>query len=207
MWLWGQTESSKFLNLAQQDGPTYCYQNHTCHIFPRVLYWVFCFDINVLVSGDLRHEYAQSTWGFLFRGPPGSWLHSLRLHCGDWRFLWWWLLLRDEYHCDTHNVLMTSLLHLSARPPCGSDANCHGFPHCVRWMLILWALWHFTMMALIASIAISKALIFDCAHRDWRWHLGLLLLAPTVPSFDACIVFTARIFNSLITIQTELSFY
>jgi hypothetical protein len=59
------------------------------------------------------------------------------------------------------------------------------------------------MMALIVSIAISDG--FDRAHRDWQWHHCLLLLGATVPSFDACIIFTARIFNNLITIQTELS--
>jgi hypothetical protein len=58
------------------------------------------------------------------------------------------------------------------------------------------------MMALIASIAISDG--FDHAHRDWQWRCCLLLLVATVPSSDACDVFTARIFNSLITIQTEL---
>jgi hypothetical protein len=60
-------------------------------------------------------------------------------------------------------------------------------------------------MALIASIAISDG--FDCAHHDWQWCLCLLLLVETVPSSDACIMFTARIFVHLIAIQTELSFY
>jgi hypothetical protein len=59
------------------------------------------------------------------------------------------------------------------------------------------------MMALIVSIAISDG--FNHAHRDWRWRRCLLSLVVTVPSSDACGVFTAKIFNSLITIQTELS--
>ncbi len=61
-----------------------------CHVvvffivFSWVLHRMFCFDINVLVAGDLRHEYAQSTWGFPFRGPPGYWLHLSRLCHGNW---------------------------------------------------------------------------------------------------------------------------
>jgi hypothetical protein len=79
---------------------------------------------------------------------------------------------------------------------------CHGSPCCIRRMLVSWALWCFTMMALIASIAISDG--FDHAHHDWWWHCCLLSLVAPVPSSVACIWFTARIFHSLITIQTEL---
>ncbi len=47
-----------------------------CHVaaFSIVLhkFFISCFVVvlNVLVTGDLRHEYAQSARGFLFRGPP-----------------------------------------------------------------------------------------------------------------------------------------
>jgi hypothetical protein len=58
------------------------------------------------------------------------------------------------------------------------------------------------MLALIAFIAISDG--FDCAYRDWQWCHCLLSLVATVPSSNACGVFTARIFNSLTTIQMEL---
>ncbi len=36
-------------------------------------FFITCFIVvlDVLVAGDLRHECAQSAWGFLFRGPPG----------------------------------------------------------------------------------------------------------------------------------------
>ncbi len=49
--------------------------------------FIACFVVvlDVLVAGDLRHEYAQSTWGFPFRGPPGYWLHLSHLRCSDWR--------------------------------------------------------------------------------------------------------------------------
>jgi hypothetical protein len=49
-------------------------------------FFIACFVVvlNVLVAGDLRHEYAQPTWGFPFRGPPGSWLRLSCLHCGNW---------------------------------------------------------------------------------------------------------------------------
>jgi hypothetical protein len=48
---------------------------------------------------------------------------------------------------------------------------------------------------------------FDHAHHNWRCRCCLLALVTTVPSYNACVVFTAGIFNSLIIIQTELSFY
>jgi hypothetical protein len=56
-------------------------------------------------------------------------------------------------------------------------------------------------MASITSITIID---IGWAHRDWQWRRCLLLLVVTVPSSDTCVVFTARIFNSLITIETEL---
>ncbi len=61
--------------------------SHGCffYCFTRVLYLVFCCCSRVLVAGDLRHEYAQSAWCFLFRGPPDCCLHLSRLHHGDWR--------------------------------------------------------------------------------------------------------------------------
>jgi hypothetical protein len=61
------------------------------------------------------------------------------------------------------------------------------------------------MLAPIASIVISDG--FDHAHRNWQWRHWLLLLVTTVPSSNACVVFTARIFNGLLNIQTELSFH
>jgi hypothetical protein len=71
----------------------------------------------------------------------------------------------------------------------------------------LQVLWHLTMMAFIASIAIDDGI--DCVDCNWQWQwcCCLLLLVTTVPCSDACVMFTARIFNVLITIQTELSFY
>ncbi len=97
------------------------------------------------------------------------------------------------------------LLHLLARLPCSSKTDCHGSPHCIRGALVLRALLRFTMMALIASMVIDDG--FNCAHCNWWCHCRLLLLVATVPSSDACVVFTARIVNSSITIQTELLLY
>ncbi len=50
-------------------------------------FFISCFIVvlDVLVAGDLRHEYAQSSWGFLFRGPPDCCLRSSRFRRGDWR--------------------------------------------------------------------------------------------------------------------------
>ncbi len=47
---------------------------------------IACFVVvlDILVAGDLRHEYAQFTWGFLFRGPPVCLLCLSHLRCSDW---------------------------------------------------------------------------------------------------------------------------
>ncbi len=162
-------------------------------------FFIVCFVVvlSVLVAGDLRHEYAQSTWGFLFRGPPGCCVHCacvaaidaplMMIVIAGWVSLWysWW----------AHDAFVTFV----------NEATlwlCHGSPCHIRRTLISWALWNFTLMASIASIAISDG--FNRAHCNWQWRHCLLSLVVTVPSSDACVVFTARIFNSLITIQTEL---
>jgi hypothetical protein len=100
---------------------------------------------------------------------------------------------------------MTPLSRLLVRPPCCSEADCHGSPRNVRGALISRVLLRIRIMALIASMAINDG--FACAQCNWQCCCCLLLLIATVPSSDACNVFTARIFNSLINIQTELSFY
>ncbi len=177
-----------------------------CHMAAFLLFlrkfFIACFVavLNVLVAGDLRHEYAQSAWGFLFRGPPGCCVCCACIVAIDapltmivivgWVLSW--------YSQRSHDAFVTFV---------GKAALwlCHSSPRCIRRTLVLWALWCFTMMALIASIAISDG--FNHAHRNWWWCRCLLLLVTTVPSYDTCVVFTARSFNSLITIQTELSFY
>ncbi len=68
--------------------------------------------------------------------------------------------------------LMTPLLRLLVRLPCGSEADCYGFPRCIRGMLILWALWRFTMMVSVASIAISDG--FDLWLHPSRLAMALL---------------------------------
>jgi hypothetical protein len=85
------------------------------------------------------------------------------------------------------------LLRLLARPPCGSKADRHGSPRCVRGAFVLRALLRITMMALIAFMAINDG--FDGAHHDWGCRHCQLLLIVTVPGSNACVVFTARIFN------------
>ncbi len=127
---------------------------------------VFCFDIDVLVPGDLRHEYAQSAWGFLFRGPPGCWLRSSRLSCSDWCSF-------DDDCRHGMNVFMTPLLRLLARPPSGSKAYHHGSPPRVRGMLILgtsqwWRGLHplQSVMASIVPIVLAMALLPVVACRN-----------------------------------------
>ncbi len=163
-------------------------------------FFIACFIdvLDVLVAGDLRHEYAQSAWGFLFRGPPGCCVRHTCVAVIDapltmivvagWVSLWYSRCSHDAFVAFVGEAALWL---------------CHGSPRCIRKRLISWTLWRFTMMASIASIAISDG--FIRAHCNWRWRCCLLLLRVTVPSSDACVLFTARIFNSLITIQTELS--
>ncbi len=170
-------------------------------------FFIACFVVvlDVLVAGDLRHKYSQSTWGFPLSGPSGYWLRLSCLHHGNWHPV-------DDDCCREMSIVV--ILTTSSWCLCcicwqgclvASEVDCH-CPSCqVRGTLVLWALWHFTMMASIASIAISNG--FDCAHCYWWWHCCLLLLVVTVPSSDDYIVFTARIINSFITIQTEFSIY
>jgi hypothetical protein len=151
-------------------------------------FFIACFIValNVLIAGYLRHKYAQSAWSFLFRGPPGCCVCCTCVMVIDapltmivvagWVSSW--------YSQRSHNAFVAFV---------GKDALWlhHGSPHCIRRTLVLWALWHFTMMASIASIAISGG--FDCAHCNWWWHCCLLSLVATVPGYNACVVFTARI--------------
>ncbi len=155
-------------------------------------FFIVCFVavLDVIVVGDLRHEYAQSAWGFPFRGSPDYWLHSSRLHCGDW--------CSFDDDCR-HGMSIVVILTMSSwRLCCVHWQGCLVAPRLIATALLIvleeclsWALWHFTMMALIAYIAISDG--FDCAHRNWQWRRCPVLLATTVPSSDACVVFTARI--------------
>ncbi len=177
---------------------------HKCHVATlfivssRVLYRMFFVVLGVLVAGDLKHEYAQSAWGFLFRGPPGCCVCRACIMAIDapltiivvagWVSLW--------YSQRPHDAFVAFV---------GEAALwlCHGSPCRIRRTLVSWAFWCFTIMESITSIVISDG--FNCAHRNWQWRRCLLSLVATVPtSSDACIVFTARIFNSLITFETEL---
>ncbi len=163
-------------------------------------FFIACFLVvlDILVAGDLKHEYAQSAWDFLFRGPPGCCVLRACVAAIDAPLMMIVVMgwVSSWYAQRPHNTFVMFV---------GKAALwlCHGSPHHIRRTLISWALWRFTMMALIASITISDG--FDHAHCNWQWGCCLLLLVATVPSSNACVVFTARIFNSLITIQTELS--
>ena len=45
-----------------------------------------CFVVDLMfVARDQGHEFAQFVWGFLFRGPPGSWLCLPCLRHSGWR--------------------------------------------------------------------------------------------------------------------------
>ncbi len=78
-------------------------------------FFIVCFDaeLNVLVAGDLRHEFAWSAWGFFFIVSPGSWLQLLCLHHGNW------CSFDNDCHCRMSIVV---ILTTSSRRLC-----------CVRW--------------------------------------------------------------------------
>ncbi len=74
-------------------------------------FFILCFVVvlDVLVTGDLRHEYAQSAWGLLFRGPPDFCLRSSRFRRGDWRSF-------DNDCC--HGMSIVVILTTSSRLTC-----------------------------------------------------------------------------------------
>ncbi len=160
-----------------------------CHVavfslfFLQVLHCVFCFDINVLITGDLRHEYAQSTWGFPFRRPPGYWLHSQCLRCGNWRSF------DDDYRCGMSiiMILMTSSwrlyrVHWRGRlvaPSLIATAllialeECSSREHFVALQWWRWLRPPRSVMTLIVPITISNDVVACCC-------LSRLCLVPTL---------------------------
>ena len=153
------------------------------YCFTWVLYLVFCCCSRVLVAGDLRHEYAQSAWGFLFRGPPDFCLRSSRFRCGDWRSF-------DDDCC--HGMSIIVILTTSSRRFCHIHrqsrlvaprviptallATLEGCSSCERygalqWLRQLHPSW--SVMASIMPIAIGDGAIACCC-------LSWLCLVPTL---------------------------
>ena len=125
-----------------------------CHM--AVFFIVFCEFIiacfvvvlDVLVAGDLRHEYAQSTWGFLFRGPPGSRLHLSRLRRGNW--------CSFDGDCCCVMRIVVILTTFSWRLCCVCWQGCLVAPR---------------MIATALLIALEELLSQECfcASQWWRW--------------------------------------
>jgi hypothetical protein len=170
---------------------------YKCHM--AVFFMFFCkffiayfvVVLNVLIAGDLRHEYAQSAWGFLFRGPPGYWLHSLRLHRGNWcsfdndcccRMNIVVILMMSSWRlycvCRWGRLVAPRLIATALLVALEERSSCEHFG-ASQWWHQLGSLQ--SVMALIIPIVIGKL------------HCCLLLLVATVPSSNACIVFKARI--------------
>ncbi len=150
-------------------------------------FFIECFVVvlDVLVAGDLRHEYALSTWGFPFRGPPGCWLCLLCLHCGD-------CCSFDDDCC--HGMSIIVILTTSSRRFCHIHrqsrlvaprviptallATLEGCSSCERygalqWLRQLHPSW--SVMASIMPIAIGDGAIACCC-------LSWLCLVPTLAS-------------------------
>ncbi len=150
-------------------------------------FFITCFVVvlTVLIAGDLRHEYAQSAWGFPFRGPPGYWLHLLRLRCGDW------CSFDNDCHCGMSIIVILAM-------PSWRLCHVHQQGRLVAPRLIAMALliaseerlscecfgasqwWHWlhplqSVMALIVPIAIGDGVVACCC-------LSWLCLVPTLAS-------------------------
>ncbi len=107
----------------------------------------FVVVLDILIMGDLRHEYAQSAWGFLFRGPPGYWLHSSCLRRGDWCFF-------DNDCC--HGMSIVVILTMSSWRLC-----------CICWQGRLVAPWLIATALLVALEGHSSCKHFGASQ--W-WH-------------------------------------
>ncbi len=138
-----------------------------CHMAAFLLFlhefFITCFVVvlNVLVTGDLRHEYAQSTWGFPFRGPPSCWLCSLRLRCRNWRSF-------DNDCCCGMNIVV--ILTMSSQRLC-----------CICWGGCLVAPRQIATALLIALEGCSSRERFGTSQW-WRWlHPSWSVMASIMP--------------------------
>ncbi len=149
--------------------------------------FISCFVVvlDVLVTGDLWHEYAQSAWGFLFRGPPDFCLHLLCFRCGNWRSfdddcrrrmsIVMILTMSSRLLCRVHwqgrlvapRLIATALLVALAG---GSSREHFGASQWWRQSRPLRSL-----MALIGPIAIGDGVVACCC-------LSQLCLVPTLAS-------------------------
>ncbi len=150
-------------------------------------FFMVCFvvDLNVVVAGDLRHEFAQFAWGFPFRGPPGFWLCSSRLHPGNW------CSIDNDCHCVMSIVVILTMF--SQRLCCICRQGRLVAPRLISMVLLVrleqllsWEhfcpsqRWHWlclwqSMMALIMPIAIDDVGVACCC-------LLRLCLVPTLAS-------------------------
>ncbi len=148
-------------------------------------FFITCFvvDFGILVAGDLRHEFAQSAWGFMFRGPPGSWLHLSHLRWGNQYFCdgdcchgmsivmiltrpWWCLCCICWWgHLVAPRLIATALLIAL-----GGCSFCECFVTSQWWRQLLPSQ---SMMALIVSVVIGNGVVACCC-------LLWLCLVPTI---------------------------
>ncbi len=166
-----------------------------CHM--TVFFIVFCEFIiacfvvvlDVLVAGDLRYEYALSTWGFLFRGPPGSWLHSLCLHCSNW----------CSFDGDCCHVMSIVVILTTS-----SWRFCH-----VCWQGRLVAP---RMIATALLIALEELLSQErfCPSQWWHWlhPLGWSLIMPITidDGFVACCCLLQLCLVPMLALCSQLGF-
>jgi hypothetical protein len=167
--------------LVQQVSCTLCMAQVSCGCMFLLFFHKFfiaCFVafLDVLVAGDLRHEYAQSAWGFPFRGPPGYWLRSLRLRCGNW----------CSFDNDCHSGMsIVVILTTSSRRLC-----------CVHWQgrLVTLRLIAPTLLIALEELSLESAFVhhndgIDCIRGNWWWLLSCpsqfaMLLLPVVACCD-----------------------
>ncbi len=158
---------------------------HFLLFFCKLFIACFVVVLDVLVAGDLRHEHAQSTWGFPFRGPPGYWLRLLHLRCSNW------CSFDDDCSCKMSIVVIftTSSWHLC----CICWQGCLVAPMLIATALLIalgecsscerfgasqwWRRLHplRSVMASIVPIAIGDGVVACCC-------LSQLWLVPTLAS-------------------------
>ncbi len=148
-------------------------------------FFMACFVVDL----DILVEYAQSIWGFPFRGPPGSLLHSSCLHLSSWHSF--------DNDCCCRMIIIMILMRSSWRLCCICQHGCLVAPRLIAKAL------------LIALEELFSGEHF-CASQWWRWscpwQLTMALIVPITNGnvLVACCCLLQLCLVSMLTLCSQL---